>query len=867
MNKRDLIEEKLLSILKSRIYISKDNLLDSKIDNFFDIYIREILDGDIKNSLIVTKDKKQIEAMILVVMAIKLYLEDFKNPNNILDNLEYGQLVMYENKKYKYLGCETIKDGFMKGYRKIVLESKNGQYKINENESYKISKYLGKSNKLNKLEGELKSKDTGKFLIAKLLGKDLEELNEVLDQQIIVTFQSRKYMEEFIAGLNIEIEGEKYDFSRVFPSRYYSDLENYIDLKGNKLHVKPIFLFTSRLDIADQLIGENEGCRKLILLGDSTYFNYVETTLEYLLRDDQLDKIIIHNRYDSISMVESLIKRDINIYAFENYIESKEDQPNLNMIVESEEINALLINIRKDLIKLLSTDVDITDKHIFLINSFKLLKIFQTICIPIREYNDREIVQICLMKIKNVVENNSIYESDYNQLSQIVNKFNDLYNVLYHFNPKTFLLKKLVNSNSIVILNNNCEANYLKKYQIIKCKDIITISNIKEYEFCNEDLIFVSFYENKYINQFNLYSDNTIKNILYITEVIKYNSKARELNMRLRHVYENNKLSGNISCKYVEFVKYDRNLLNTEHKDIIYEDEYIPNEESQEEVIKEYIEKNFNDYYDINFSNKKEELLNIEFGKTNQIYHDNDSCYDMKVYKKVIFTNEQYAYLSKNIKLFCIDSEGNHSIKKIESLTVNDKVIFNNKKTDEVLDDMFEEVINSKVFKDKYNEDYQNVHYFKKALKDYIKKYDGDYELVSKELSCFNIEKTPVAIRQWTEYKIVGPREKEIYKVIGKITMDKKLLKDWENIYESFEIIRKFKSKFKSVFKYTVKSEVVNAIEEDDEITTLILETFDNLHDYVDIVTVNQIIELNEDIEDIELNCLLEENCSLQGGI
>ncbi|MDU3776264.1 MAG: DrmE family protein [Clostridium perfringens] len=860
----------LLSILRSCIYISKDKLSHFEIDNFFEIYEEDILDSGIKSSLIVTKNKKKIEACILIMMAIKAYLDDSKNPNvSILDDLEKGHLVMYGNKKYKYLGCEIIEKGFLKGQRKIVLESKDGYYKVNENEAYNISKYMGRSKKLNKLGGELKSKETGKILIAKLLGTELEDLDGVLNQQIIVVFQSRKYMEEFIKSLNIEIEGEKYDFGRVFPSRYYSDLENYIDLKGNKLHVKPIFLFTSRLDVADQLIGENEECRKLILLGDSTYCNYVESTLDYLLRDDQLDKIIMHNTYESISMIDSLIERDISIYALENYTDDKLDNQDINRIVESNEINILLINIRKELIMLLTPDVDVIDKQIFLINSFKLLKLLQTICMPIREYKERRIVQNYLEKIKDITENNSAYESDYNQLKSILIKFNKLYSILYHFNPKIYILKELVNPKSIVILNDNCEIEYLRKYQIIKCKDIITISNIKEYEFYNEDLVFVSFYENKYINQFNLYNDNTIKNILYCTEAIKYNFQVRQLNMRLKCLYENNKLRGKFSCRYIELIKYNNILLESEYKNSSYEDVYSTKERVQreEKIIHEYIDENFKDYYDIDFLNKKEELLNLEFEKTNQIYQSNESYYDMKAYKKIIFDNGQYAYLSKNIKLFCIDSKGNHAVKKIESLNTNDKVVFTNKKTDEALDEMFEEVINSKVFKNKYNEDYKNVNYFKNALKNYIKRYDGDYELVSKELSYFNIEKGAVAIRHWTEYKIVGPREKEIYEVIGKITMDKKLFNDWSKIYESFEKIRTFKSKFKRIFKYTVKSEIVNNSEDEDEITTLILETFDNLYNYVDIVKVSQIIELNEDIDNVELNCLIGEKYSLQGGV
>lgn len=854
------MEINLLSILKSNIYISNNKLSSFKINKFFNIYKEDILDSSIKNALIVTNNKKEIETIILIITALKLYLEAIHSNNSgILEKLEYGQLVMYENKKYRYLGCEKIEDGFFKGKVKIVLESKNGRYKIDKEQAYKLSKYLGNSEKLNKMEGALKIKDTGKFLIAKLLGLNLEKLDGVPMPQIIVVFQSRIYMEEFMNALNIEIEGEQYEFSRVFPSRYYSDLDSYTELKGNKLYVQPIFSFTSRLDIADQLIGENEKFRNLILLGDSTYSSYVESSLDYLLEDDQLDKVILHNTYSSISMVENLIEKDINIYAFENQINNKVRKSNINIVVEYKEINLLLINIRKELIALLNKDFDIVDKSIFLINSFKLLKNFQTICMPISEYENKEKLENYIIILKNICENNSIYESEYKILTLIVTKFKNLYNILYEFNPKIEILKSIVDDKFTLVVNNDYEVNYFLNNPIITCRDVIAINNLKNYKLTDKNLVYISFYENKYINQFNLYGENTIKNIIYITEVFKYNYQARQLNMRLRYVYENNKLKNNILNKYVEFIEYDRSLLSTEDK---HEEEVISNEEEKESLIKEYIEKNINDYYEIDFSNRKDELLNIELNKNTSIYQENEGYYDMKAYKKVIFTNGQYAYLSKYVKLFCSDSSENNFIKKIDALNIGDNVIFSNKKTEEALDTVFEEIISSNLFKHKYNEDYQKVQYFKKILKNYIEICDGDYELVSKELNYFNIEKTPFAIRQWTEYKIVGPRDKKIYKVIGQIIRDEILLNDWENIYNSFKIIRTFKSRFKKIFKYTVKSGIVNKIEEDedDEIAKLILELFNNLQDYVDVVTVNQIIELSGNIDVVELNCLITEN-------
>ena len=235
----------------------------------------------------------------------------------------------------------------------------------------------------------------------------------------------------------------------------------------------------------------------------------------------------------------------------------------------------------------------------------------------------------------------------------------------------------------------------------------------------------------------------------------------------------------------------------------------------------------------------------------------------MKACKKIIFSNNQFAYLTKNYKASCIDINGNYVVKSIDKISIDDRLIFTNDKSEEDIDLMFEKIVNSNIFKKQYNEDFKNVNYFKNIVKNYAKKYDKDYTLLSIELSYHGIEKVPQAIKQWTENKIVGPREKEVYKIIGKITNDNKLLNDWEEIYNSSEIIRKFKSRLKSIFKHTVRSNIEENI--DNEVIKLIIDVFDDLDKYVDIVEVEKIIDLKDNNNiDSQLNCLLGEKYILQ---
>lgn len=858
------MKSKIISILKSNIYLFEENLsyyLDN-IEQLYKVFESNILESNYKNNILITSERVGVDISLLVMIAINTYMEDLKNhSNHILSNLESNQLVVYEGKKYKYKNCEIINSGYYKGHEKIVLETKNGTIKINKSEAYKISRYFGESDKLDKMEKD-KNIENNRYLISELLNQNIEELDGILNQQIIVVFKSRKYMEEVLSNITIEVEGEEYEFCRVFPSRYYSDQENYINIKGNKFHSKPIFLFTSRFDVADSILEKNEDCNKLIFLGEQTYHKSLSIIEDYTLEEEQLDKIIFYNTYSNVCTIEKLIENDVQVYALEENQSSEKNKVN-NILANSIKINSLLYLTKKQLINLLNLDIDFSQKAKFIRSAFKALKIYQLLCIPICELEESYILSECIDTVKKITENTVEYDSIYNNLSNICKNLIELYDELYKNNPKLSLLEHTSDEYSTIILNNSSELKFIKKNSI-KYKSTYILKDLKHTDLKDEKLIFISFYDNKFINQFNLYNNNEIINILYYTEVVKYNSLVRSINKNLHLIYENNKLNNKFERKYVDLIKYNFNeIIFKENERACDESDDVDCFEDEENLINdksfEYEEIDEEYYYD--FFNKTKDILDKKFDN-NSIYDYDIYDHDMKGYKKIIFSNNQFAYLTKNYKACCIDINGVYIVKNIDSIKVNDKIIFTNDKSDDDIDLMFEKIINSHVFRKQYNKDFENVNYFKNIVKDYAKKYENDYMLLSIELSHHNIEKVPLAIKQWTENKIIGPREKEVYEAMGKITMDNKLLNEWENIYNSSEVIRKFRSRFKSIFKHTIRS----GMEEntDNEVIKLMIDIFDDLNEYVDIVEVEEIINLDKSNIDKQLNCLLGEKYILQ---
>ena len=856
------MKDKIISTLNSKVYLY-GKLLSSFIDNIdeiYEVFQDSICTSEDKNNLLITDKKIGVDIELLVILGINIYMEDLKkHSNDILSNLESGQLVVYEGKKYKYKQCEIIKTGYYKGVEKIVLETKNGTIKIDKSQAYKISRYFGESEKLDKMEKH-KTIENSRYLISKLLNQNVEELDGILNQQIIVVFESKKYMQDILNNTNIEINGEKYEFSRVFPSRYYSDKDSYINLKGNTFHSKPIFLFTSRFDVADSILGENEYCNKLIFLGEKTYDKSLTIIEDYILEEEQLDKVIFYNTYEKISTIDKLIENDIKVYALENINPRKYKVDNI--LIDCEKVNTLLYFSKRLLINLLNLDIDFFDKEKFIRSAFILLKMYQVLCIPICELEEKLILDESLKRLKEITESVSEYESIYNKLLKVYENFKNIYDELYLSNPKFDLLQSISDKNSIIILNNDSEINFIQKIDIIY-KAIYKLKDLKYINLENEKLIFISFYDNKFINQFDLYNSNDMKNIFYYTEAIKYNTLARNLNKNLQLLYKNNKSKYKFQNEYINLInyRYDRVILNEDKNDYynIKDINYIQYKDDINNKVFEYEDIEEDYYYDL--FNKSKEILDKRI--YNSGVHDYDYIYNMKACKKIIFSNNQFAYLTKNYKASCIDINDNYVVKSIDKISINDRLIFTNDKSEEDIDLMFEKIVNSNIFKKQYNEDFENVNYFKSIVKNYAQKYDNDYTLLSIELSHYGIEKVPQAIKQWTENKIVGPREKEVYEIIGKITNDNKLLNEWKVIYNSSEIIRKFKSRLKSIFKHTVRSNIEENI--DNEVIKLIIDVFDDLDKYVDIVEVEKIIDLKDNNNiDSQLNCLLGEKYILQ---
>ncbi len=877
----------------------EDKLLDISNYELTNIKIfKEMFKDQNRINLLITPDKEVIEALSLIVLAMKLYIKNLKDEDeNILDVLSIGDIVVYKGKKAEYLDIHEIY-----GEKKIKLKYKGNKIngiKMGESISYiklsdyyKLSIYRGDSKELSIMSNKKSNKRNGKYILADMLDIEQQYLGNTIKEQMVIVYPSKNKLEDLLKKLKIRIKNKKYLFTEVFPCKYYSSIDNSIDFKGNKLKLKEIFIFTSNLSVARDLIQENKEISNLLLLGEDTYTNEIYGSLDFLLKRKKLKKIYILNTFNNINQLHRLLESGFSIQLnawtrtvffkeinrmelYQICLKNKKIDLFLNRKVENKfidqckELAGNLLKLKIDLIEVLKEDFYCDNKERFLRISYGLLKIFEKTIVPIKEYDDfitdnnlnNYTVEILIKKLMETIKENKVYENTYRVLHDISQLIKNLYELMYYENPKFKFLKSInLSYGDLIICNSSIEEAILKKYESIKNK-YIRVSSIKNYKAYrnNQKIIFTGVYNNKNLDQ--VYSFNTLNivNLLYPSEVSKYNSKVNKFNKLFNLIEEKNSLGNSNDILRLENINIDYNKFIEKHT---LQDDTI--EKTEKEIEKNlYFNEEKHSYpealgYDLDI----EDLLNIDFNSSlGKQYLEYDVVCDAGIVKKKInFKDKKYALLTPFYKSKCIDNINNSIvIKDINALKIDDKLIFIHDRTEDEITKLFYTIMSSDKFKSIYYKHYYNMKYWKDSLKKYIDDYFGDYSLISKELSFYAIKRTEQAIKSWVlNENIIGPTEKEVYNAIAKITNERYLLEHWEEIYESCILIRSLKTKLKDNFNSLVIQSVVNEKSEG-EFENLVYDVLGDLKKYAEIEEIN-------DIENISINIPINKaNCILRG--
>lgn len=863
MDKTNKIINKLKEI--NIIYNNKEISINS-FDNIIFQTINNIYESENKNNFMISIDDELTVIYMLIFLGIKTYYENMVDPDkNILDIIQKDEKVCYKGEIYTYSGISEFNE---KKY--VKLKGNKGLIRniLLEN-SFEITIYNGTSSRINKSKYFSSGTNITKKFISDICDCDINKLNGFINSSTLLVMKGKEKLLDIIESIQIKYNDKKIPFTELFPLGYWSSEENCLIVK-NRIKENLLFNVASNMSIALDLIINDEKIRNVVVIGDKTYKDSLETEIKRINLYDRINKLILvgswenttnfsyftspNNEFDNYLITEKFLLNKINFYSKDEFeTRSRLQEKNYKLIKNM--INKEIINNNVgDLLGVGTGVLKITGylKNLCVYGEsndyiLQFIKISYHICskiestiIPFIYCNSNyENIKSKFEKLKMIW---SIFDNtrvEYGLMKSIIEIINEIIIKLMNNNSKSEELKNIIkssNSKFTLLIKNKDEIKEIERYLMLqrisnKVKIIEYKKNIDILSFNN---IIIPFYQ----NDINIFSSNHLKMVYIVCyEREKYRYKRDEnINKKIiNEICKTNKLECND----------DYNNLGVADVANIEEDTIINNDE----IINNIIETNW-----------------IRIITSQQGEYSNKSFSGAKSIAKkiVLFKDGKYTFLSENYIVNSIDRIKNDiDIKKIEEIEYGDELIFVvDTVTDrnDIVKNTIEKLLEQIEFKNKYKQYFDNNLFWKEILINYMEKNLLDEKDIANNFKIYGHNITPLAIKNWLNGNIIGPQNLEHIRVIADIVKNSKLSEKIDEVILSCKQVRSIQIQIRKAIARMIINSVVSSKSDDYNIYQYVKEVIGDLNNYAYIGEVISIKDIEQEIPVQNINRLIEGN-------
>lgn len=837
----------------------------------------DILNNNDRKVLFIGIEKKLMSILLILILSIKQYYENMKNPdNNILDIIKNGDKVLYNGRICIF---DNVKiDGRTKKKYIYLLEKDNSKTMILCENQHLLSVYNGQASRINKVNGNYQLYNITKKFISEILGINFAQLNGVIKESTVIVFEHKEELYNLIDSIEINFEEENHAISELFPIAYYTSEDNYEYFKGNRTKENAIIKFVSNINTAIDIIRDDENVKNVVLIGEKTYKDSLETELRQAGMMDNIRKILVIDTWESNFDFSLLVNDDdpFNVYALSKevildninlYDELEAYRPSdlqikNNHLIEnlihkcihiyevdnSNVLNKNIYNIGKNLKELFDYSNNNIKTLEFIKKSYYLCNKLEQSLLPLNmSVNNLKNILCRVEVLKEILDLFPVQRIEYNLMNNIISEIEEIIQFLKFENYKIDTIKdRILNSNkSLLLIKNEDEIDKLKeKFRMLR-KTNLKIKKIhkKVDVYGNEVLIFPAFFENKY---FNIFSTNVVKTInilVYRREKIRINSLIRKNNQMLNLILKNNKLS---DYEEVELSRIGKHFLvesdvDNDENPYKEEEKFSEVEESVQRIIQENKIKLF-----INEDKAGRGISNST----------------MQVNKIVTFEDENYSFLSDNYQANIIDRSDNDIKKKsISELSVGDEMIFTKSKLygeEDIVKVVIKELLGNKEFNNVYGEYFKLNNLWKIGLKTYMHTYDLTEKNISNKFRMYGKQITHSAIVNWLNGNIIGPQDVNDIKIIADIVKDSRLSDNLEEVINACRQERRIQIQIRKAIAKIIINSVVNNNEQSNDIYEIVKNTISDLDRYAYIGTIYSIENIHEELSSQHVNKVIE---------
>ncbi len=863
MEKINIILDKLKEI--NIIYNNKELSINSFDNSIFET-INKIYENGNKNNFMISIDDELTVIYMLIFLGIKTYYENMIDPDkSILDIIQKDEKVCYKGEIYTYCGINEFNK---KKY--IKLKGNKGLItKILLENSFEITIYNGTSSRINKSKHFSSGTNITKKFISDICNCDINELNGFINSSNLLVMKGKEKLLDIIESIQIKYNDKKIPFTELFTLGYWSSEENCLIVK-NRIKEDLLFNLASNMSTALDLIINDEKIRNVVVIGDKTYKDSLETEIKRINLYDRINKLILVGSWENTTNFSYFISPDNEFYNYLitekflltniNFYSKDEFQTKARLQAKNYKLIKNMINkkiINKDVEDVLEVGTGIlkitghlknlcvygeSNDHIlqFIKITYNICSKLESTIIPFIYCKENyENIKSKFEKLKLICSTFDNTRVEYGLMKSIIEIISEIIIKLMKKNDKAEELKNIIKSSDgkiTLLIKNKDEIKDIERYLMLqrvsnKVKVIEYKKNIDILSFNN---IIIPFYQ----NDINIFSSNYLKEVYvvcYRREKYRY-KRDESINKKIiNEIYKTNKLECDEDYNNIDIADFD----NVEEDTIINKDEMI------------------NDIIETNWIRI---ITSLEGDYSNKSFNGAKSI----AKKLVIFKDGKYAFLSENYIVNSIDRVKNDiDIKKIEEIEYGDELIFVvDTVTDrnDIVKDTIEKLLEQIEFKKKYKRYFYNNLFWKEVLINYMEKNFLDEKDIANNFKIYGHTITPLAIKNWLNGNIIGPQNLEHIRVVSDIVKNMKLSEKIDEVIISCKQVRSIQIQIRKAIARMIINSVVSSKSDDYNIYQYVKEVIGDLNNYAYIGEVISIKDIEQEIPVQNINRLIEGN-------
>jgi hypothetical protein len=788
-------------------FFYKDEKLSHPIVmNIFWDYLKSHFNVKDKNIGFIFHPYSNLFDLILVIYAaMNCVLSGKMTPNQLISSLPIGSTVIHDSKRQMFKGID--KDGYavLEATAQFNKHSSPITSRIRSDHFFEIIPYLGESKTLNG-KGVHQITNLEYDFYKKIWGLNRLAVSAVFQKSLVVICE-KEFADSFVKDFEIHYDSNNtVHVTDLFPVSYYpgtySDNINEIRYPGNSSKLNPVIKFTSSVFRARNLIFNDSDITCLLLIGEK-YVKKDTGEIEDLINRNSV--ISFYGSFTISSGIEKIanisIAKNNHIFActkdmllsmsppqiLQEKLNKQLEQQISDIItreIKPEIMNNTILNEKEysELISALNSLRPYSNStsilNDFIIVSFGLLNFITNIPFPLEDvesFLEKNNLSFHLPS-ENMGKLYDIINSNNDGINDIVNsKILNVYNLLKKAidciltkNPKydfliSLLLKVPKNSKILILVAKPVYINLLRKLLPLQIRHNIFISYETISSFKGQErfdlIILLGELGNKIFSIFNVYSGPNIECLLYPYEYTRFQFHEKQ------------------------YIRYEK-ILNTQNMVAGLQYEV---EENQD--VNTTIDKDASTFDDIDrFVNSALSNIVIQHAQTNN--GNSSSKVDIA---RIATTNEGETILfTKRFRPYIYeDEERIFKICNIQDVHAGDTLLFtrNSETRRDIVDEILQTIIKRHPIME---EDYFKSKYWKECLLKYKENHALSYSDLSQIMEHSGINRDQMTLRSWLEQdsKIIGPRNKEVFISIAKVTGDISMLKNPESYYYACNEIR-----------------------------------------------------------------------------